>query len=78
MSGPTFPDAPTECCFCHKTKADGTDLNAMSRVDWHGKFYTGALCSDCVRLFIMEMAHRDRVAFEKLVVEARNWKPGDP
>jgi hypothetical protein len=59
---------PTACAFCRTAT---TDLCISHRVDLESKVHTGALCGDCIRWFILEMAHADPERFERLVEEAR-------
>ena len=71
-------DLPQHCAFCGVPRAAAGGFHVCVAVDQAGKQNRGALCGDCIRLFVFEMAHLDRSKFEALVEEARTWKPGDP
>ncbi|HUO91268.1 MAG TPA: ClpX C4-type zinc finger protein [Rhizomicrobium sp.] len=68
---------PTECGFCGAAASDGTPLHVSVSFDKEAKLRKGALCLGCVRVFILSFAHGDKPAFEALVNEAREWKPGE-
>jgi hypothetical protein len=48
-----------------------SELCVCKRVDSEGGIHTGALCQDCVRMFILDMAYTDPERFEAMVAEAR-------
>jgi hypothetical protein len=74
----TLEDLPQTCAFCGTAREAARGFHICVAVDAAGKQTRGALCGDCIRLFVIEMAHLDRSKFEALVEEARNWKPGEP
>jgi hypothetical protein len=69
---------PKDCGFCGRAPRTSPGSHIGASFYGEGEPYTGAICGDCIRTYIIELAHRDRPQFEKLVEEARNWKPGDP
>lgn len=71
-------DLPKHCAFCGLSRDVARGFHVSVAFENDGKERRGALCGDCIRVFILEMAHMDRPKFEELVQEARNWKPGDP
>jgi hypothetical protein len=73
-----IPDLPQKCAYCGLPRESARGFHVMVAFDNQGNQNKGALCGDCIRLFIIELAHSDRAKFDELVEEARSWKPGDP
>jgi hypothetical protein len=72
-------DLPKECGFCGVSEDDAEDgLSVSVSLGKDMKPRMGAVCVNCIRVCILTMAHYKPEKFEKLVAEARNWKPGDP
>jgi hypothetical protein len=68
---------PKQCSFCGLAASDAVKLHGSVSFAVEPP-HTSALCSDCIRNFILSMAHDDRAEFEKLVEEARSWRPEIP
>ena len=63
-------DLPDQCAFCSQ-KQGAAQLCICYGVDNSGKEHKSALCKDCIRIFLLEMARAEPAEFEKLVAEAR-------
>jgi hypothetical protein len=64
-------DYPTECALCRLGK-DRVYLNICVRVDDDGTVHKGAVCTECMRFYILELATMNPSEFEKLIEDARN------
>jgi hypothetical protein len=71
---------PKQCVFCGTEQTDQNGLHVQVAYDADGNIRTSALCSNCIRTFLLSMSHDHRDEFERLVEEARTWKPdyGEP
>lgn len=67
MTEAELPKQIPECGFCGKAH------NEVGRLIVGGGRY--AICDECILLTISIMAWDNREAFEKMVAEARAWKP---
>jgi hypothetical protein len=67
---------PTECLFCGKTSGEVGWFNVCHAFHADGLKHVGALCSECVRLFLIQMALTNRRDFERFVEEACGYHPG--
>jgi hypothetical protein len=63
-------DLPDQCAFCSQ-KQGAAQLCICYGVDKDGKEHKSALCKECIRIFLLEMATTEPEEFEKLVAEAR-------
>jgi hypothetical protein len=68
-------DFPKECACCGKERGDGTGFDLYINVNWDGTTHRSAVCNDCIRAHIMNLAYSNREKFEEMVKEAREWKP---
>ena len=69
---------PDECGLCRNLLKDSPGSNICINVRADGRTTKAGLCGECIRLLLLEMAHRNRQEFEAFVEEARNWKLDDP
>jgi ClpX C4-type zinc finger len=75
--------ATPPCSFCGERPDEVRRLVVGTGVGPKGNVWSGALCSECIGIFMMVIAHEDRECFDKLLKEARvDWafKPetGEP
>jgi hypothetical protein len=63
------------CGFCGKLSDEVRRFYKSISVDFDSRVFHGAICSDCVRIFMFTTAHEDREKFERLVDEVRAYKP---
>ena len=67
--------SPTACGFCGRGQGEARRFIKMRSVNPSARVFEGTICDDCVRAFILHMAHDYRDEFERLIEEARAFMP---
>ena len=68
------------CAFCRKRHDEVGKIFIDIRVDFEGNVFENSICTECIRGFVFTIAYENPEQFNKLIEEARAFKPetGEP
>jgi hypothetical protein len=68
---------PSRCSFCGKRKSEVRKLMIGVVMTRDGESVQNSICDECLGVQMTVVAFLDRDLFDKLVQNARAYKPGD-
>jgi ClpX C4-type zinc finger len=73
----TGPSTPSRCSFCGKLKSEVRKLMIGVVMTRDGQSVQNNICDECLGVQMTVVAFLDRDLFDRLVQNARAYKPGD-